>query len=184
MMQPGPYGQPYAQAPGNLPVPPYAGLPTYGPRRFVESLYRPDQLVTASPGRRLGAYMLDVLLLIVTLVIGWLVWFCFSAPRGQTPGKQILNMYVMRADGTRAGGWYMWLREFIIKGLLFSLVNALILGIGWLVSAAWCLWDDDRQCLWDKVGSTYVAHSPNRFVPATAKELRQAQSWPPPTYLP
>jgi uncharacterized RDD family membrane protein YckC len=180
--RPGYYGQaPYGPAPAN---PPYGIVPAYGPPRFIESVYRPDQLATASPGRRLGAYALDVVLLCVTLLIGWLIWFCFTATRGQTPGMQLLNMYVLRRDGTRAGGWYMWLREFIIKDLLFTIVNLMTGGIGWLIAAAFCLWDRDRQCLWDKIGSTYVAYSPHRYVPATARELREAAQQPPQSYLP
>lgn len=190
--QPAPYGAapPGAYAPGYGPAPldpraqPYGMAPYYGPPRFVESVFRPEQLVTASPGRRLGAYLLDVVLLTVTLGIGWLIWFAFTAPRGQTPAKQLLNMYVLRRDGTRAGGWYMWLREFIIKDLLFWFINLMTVGVAWLIAAAFCLWDKDRQCLWDKVGSTYVAYSPMGFVPATARELREAAQRSSQTYLP
>lgn len=117
--------------------------------RLIESYY---ELETASPGRRLGGYALDVLLTIVTLFIGWLIWFIIVAPRGQTPGKQLLGMYVMREDGSRAGGWYMWLREFVVKGLVFGVLIATITGgLAWVVAALWCLWDRERQCLWDKV---------------------------------
>ena len=141
--------------------------------RLIESYYGLDELETASPGRRLGGYALDVLLTIVTLFIGWLIWFIIVAPRGQTPGKQLLGMYVMREDGSRAGGWYMWLREFVVKGLVFGVLIATITGgLAWVVAALWCLWDRERQCLWDKVTATYVARSPLGYRPATANELR------------
>ena len=60
-------------------------------------------------------------------------------------------MYIMREDGSRGGGGYTWLREFVVKGLLFGVIAALTVYIAWVVSAAWCLWDSERQCLWDKV---------------------------------
>ena len=55
--------------------------------RLIESYYGADELETASPGRRLGGYLLEYVLAIVTLGIGWIVWFIVVAPRGQTPAK-------------------------------------------------------------------------------------------------
>ncbi len=148
--------------------------------RRIESYYGPDELETASPGRRLGGYALDTALAIVTLFIGWLIWFIVVAPRGQTPGKQLLGMYVMREDGSRAGGWYVWLREFVVEGLVFGvLVSGITGGLGWALGALWCLWDGERQCLWDKVTATYVAYSPQGFRPLTANEMREQGTEPP-----
>ena len=155
--------------------------------RVIESFYAPDELVTASPGRRLGGYALDFLFLVVTLGIGWLIWFAIVAPRGQTPGKQLLGMYIMREDGSRAGGGYTWLRELVIKGLVFSVLSIVVSaaaqvpvgGLLWVVAALWCLWDRNRQCLWDKIAGTYVAHAPLGFRPRTGSErLYHAASQP------
>ena len=155
------------------------------PLRRIEAFYPPEQLQTASPGRRLGGWALDGLVAVVTLGVGWLVWFLIVAQRGQTPGKQMLGMYIMREDGSRAGGWYTILREVVIKGL-FSLVISVISGatngVGgllWLPAALWCTWDRERQCLWDKVTSTYIAHSPQGYRPPTAEELRMRGEEPP-----
>ena len=146
--------------------------------RVIESFYDPAQLVTASPGRRLGGYVLDVLFQAVTFFIGWLIWFAIVAPRGQTPGKQLLGMYIVREDGTRAGGGYTWLRELVIKGIVFAVVSAVVSvaaqapvgSLLWVIAALWCLWDRNTQCLWDKIGRTYVAHAPLGFRPLTATE--------------
>jgi uncharacterized RDD family membrane protein YckC len=146
--------------------------------RLIESFYAIEELETASPGRRLGGYALDTLFLIVTLGIGWLIWFIIVASRGQTPGKQLLGMYVMREDGSRAGGWYTVLREVVVEGLLFGVVVSIFFP-AWIVSAAWCMWDRDRQCLWDKVAATFVAHSPLGYRPLTAKEMRMQGVEPP-----
>jgi uncharacterized RDD family membrane protein YckC len=77
--------------------------------RFIEPLYPPAHLVTAGPGRRLAGALLDLVLLVVTLIIGWWVWFAIVARNGQSPGKQLVGMYIIKADGTRAGGGYTWL---------------------------------------------------------------------------
>ncbi len=136
----------------------------------IEQVYEPHELQTATAGRRLGAYALDILIQIFTLYIGWLIWFIFTAQKGQTPGKQLVHIYIIREDGTRAGGGYTWVREFLVKGLLFGLIGAFTGGIGSLLAMLWLLWDRDRQCLWDKITSTHVGYSPGRFVPQTAPE--------------
>ena len=149
-------------------------------QRRIESFYGREELETATPGRRLGGYALDTLIVIVTLLIGWIIWFAIVAQRGQTPGKQLLGMYIMREDGSRAGGWYTVLREVVVEGLLFgTLIATLTSGLGWALSALWCTWDRERQCLWDKVASTYVAYSPNGFQPLTAQEMRFHGQGPP-----
>ena len=150
------------------------------PARLIEACYPPDRLQTATPGRRLSGALLDALVLILTLYVGWLIWFVIVAPRGQTPGKQMLGMYVMREDGSRAGGGYGWLREIVVKQLLFgSVISAVSLGIAYLLAALWCMWDRERQCLWDKVTSTYVAYSPAGYRPSTAADLRLLGQEPP-----
>ena len=167
---PGPYA---GYGPGPLdPAYPSAGIPLPGRQRLIESVYPGDQLVTASAGRRLGAAALDLTFMFVTLFIGWFVWFCIVARNGQTPGKQLLGMYVLRDDGTRASGWYMWLREALIKGI-FGFAAFFTIGLVPLLAAAWCLWDNDTQCLWDKIGSTHVGYSPYGFKPLTRNEQRR-----------
>ena len=157
----------------------------------IESFYPPDELETASPGRRLGGFVLELALLGFTLWIGWMIWFVVVAQRGQTPAKQLLKMYIICRDGTRAGGGYTWLREIVIKSVLFgtviSIVSAVLAAVSgvdvgwalWLPAMLWCLWDPNRQCLWDKVGSTYIAYSPTGFHPLTAADLRLRGEVPP-----
>ncbi|MYA20963.1 MAG: hypothetical protein F4Z25_12130 [Chloroflexi bacterium] len=155
------------------------------PMRRIEAFYPPEQLQTATPGRRLGGYVLDLLVTAATFGIGWLIWFLVVAQRGQTPGKQMLGMYIMREDGTRAGGWYTILREVIVKGLIslvIGVISAATGGLGsllWLPAALWCTWDRERQCLWDKAASTYIAHSPEGYRPPTAADLRMQGEEPP-----
>ena len=156
------------------------------PQRFIESCYHPGDLETATQGRRLVGYLADSIIVVLTFGVGWLVWLLLSAPRGQSPGKQLLGMYIIRNDGSRAGGAYTWVRELIIKTLLFgglfAVLGAMTGGLGqllWVIPALWCVWDAERQCLWDKVGSTYIAHSPQGYRPPTAAELAVRGQQPP-----
>ena len=123
----------------------------------------------ASQGRRLGGYVLDLVLFVVTLGIGWLIWLLVVGRRGQSPGKQLLNLRVVREDGSAAGLGWMLLREIVLKIILFPVLSSLetlvVPNLGGLIALAlfalaalWCVWDKNRQCLWDKVLRTGVVH--------------------------
>ncbi len=124
----------------------------------------------ATQGRRFAGFILDVLLSIFTLIIGWLIWFLIIAGRGQTPGKQILKLRVVREDGQLASYGWMLLREIAIKSIAFGLLtynlDASVSGLGWIAvflfaaCALWCVWDANRQCLWDKALRTLVVFDP------------------------
>ena len=156
-----------------------------GAGRRIESFYPPEQLQTAEPGRRLAAYVLDLAVSFLTLGLGWVIWFLMVAQRGQTPGKQMVGLYVMREDGSRAGGWYTFLREWVVKGVVVGavmVIGSLTGGAGlvlYLPVVLWCTWDRERQCLWDKLAQTYIAFSPGGHRPPTAAELRLRGEQPP-----
>ena len=170
-----------------------AGMPR---QRLIESWYPDGELLTATPGRRLGGELLDAAIQFVCvfggglaaaafppallLIFAWPVWFAFVARWGQTPGKQLLGMYVMRDDGSRAGGWYTVLRDFVIQGVLFgAIIGGITFGIGWAIAGVWCVWDRERRCLWDRIASTTVAWSPREFRPLTAADLERLGQRPP-----
>ena len=160
-----------------------------------------DDIVLATPLRRLGAYTLDVVLgsivglIFASLVLGlffvvdgfftfllglvafmiflaYAFWWVICLRHGQSPGKKILNLYVIRSNSMRAGGWYMFLREHLIKGILFfGIASSITFYIVPVVAAAWLLWDKDRQTLWDKVVATTVIYVPSGERPLTQKEV-------------
>ncbi|MCY3882504.1 MAG: RDD family protein [Chloroflexi bacterium] len=138
---------------------------------MTEAVYEGDhggpELELAGQGRRLAAFVLDFVLFIITLGIGWLIWLLVVGGRGQNPAKQILGMHVVRPDGNRAGLGWMLLREIVLKwgafvvlDLVLSIINPAVGGgitlAVFAVAALWCAWDANRQCLWDKVIGTYV----------------------------
>ena len=110
----------------------------------------------SSAGRRFGAYCLDLLLMVVTLWIGWIVWSLIVWTRGQTPAKQLLKMRTVDLRDSRAAGWgRMFLREILAK-FVVGLLAYVTLGIVYF----WLLWDDDKQELWDKMVNTIVVDDP------------------------
>lgn len=126
----------------------------------------PDPLsMLASKGRRFGAYLLEIPLVLVTLGIGYLIWMLVVWARGQTPAKQLLGMRVVRLEERRAAHWgWMALRNFLL-GLLIGFPLELIfpgLSFLWLLANAIALLASSRnQALWDMIVKTVVVHDPN-----------------------
>lgn len=113
----------------------------------------PAGVVASSKGKRLGASLLDGVLAIVTLGIGWLIWALVLCSSGQTPAKKLMGMRVVKTDTGTATTWGMtFLRDFIVKGLIGSVT----FGIGYI----WILWDPNSQNLYDKVMNTIVVDDP------------------------
>jgi uncharacterized RDD family membrane protein YckC len=131
----------------------------------------PKGIVLASAGRRLGGYLLEGLLIVCTLVIGWIIWTLIVWAHGQTPAKQLLGMRVVRLDTRAHAGWgRMFLRDILGKFVVWF-VGALLLGIGAIVADCWLLWDKDKQELWDKIAGTVVVNDPDKML-APAQAVR------------
>src|SRR5687767_5222151 len=83
--------------------------------------------------RFFGDFLLEGLLAVLTLGIGWLIWFAIVAPKGQTPAKQLLSVYIHDFDtGQRASAGKVWLREIvwkIVAPFVISIVGAVVLNL-------------------------------------------------------
>jgi uncharacterized RDD family membrane protein YckC len=122
----------------------------------------PPAVKLSSPLRRLSGHLLDIILAVVTLLIGWLIWSLIVWARGQTPGKQLLGMRVIRSDTQAVVGWgRMGLREVICKGVIGLVAGITVIGT---VLYLWLLWDDQNQELWDKMATTLVVDDPQRVL--------------------
>ena len=91
-------------------------------------------------------------------LIGYIVWWLIVLGRGQTPGKQIVGIRVIKDNGEPSGWGYMFLREFVIKALLVGFLSDAAFGIARLVDYLWPLWDraEKMQTLHDKLLGTLV----------------------------
>ena len=112
----------------------------------------------ASPWLRLGSYLLESVLISVTLGIGWLIWAVVISGSGQTPAKRILGLRVIDGNTNRPAslGKMFWGRGFL-GGLVAGLAIPFSLGILALMP----FWDKQNQNLWDKVSNTHVVTDPN-----------------------
>jgi pSer/pThr/pTyr-binding forkhead associated (FHA) protein/uncharacterized RDD family membrane protein YckC len=147
---PPPYAPPNA-GPGGAP-PMYAG----GPLAPAPSYVTPAGGQLSGWWRRVGAVLLDGIISIPFLVIGYVL---IVAPilmkregehNGQTWGKQALGIRVVRNDGQPFSFGTALLRDFVIKGL-FSVVSFV-----YLVDVLWPLWDPQNEALHDKLATTHV----------------------------
>jgi uncharacterized RDD family membrane protein YckC len=131
----------------DAPVPPVPGTPTDLTANF------PAGVTLTSKSRRLGSALLDGVLAIATLGIGYLIWMLFTFKTGQTPAKRLLGVRIISTNDYKAASWGItFLRDVFVKGI----IGGVTLGIAYL----WILWDKDNQALYDKVMSTVVVNDP------------------------
>ena len=107
----------------------------------------------ATPLRRLAALVLDFVLVPLTLFIGYLIWWLLVLGRGQTPGKQLVAIKVVRRSGEPTGWGLMFVRE-ILKWLLHAFTLGLIAnGIVLLID------EDEYRSIIDRVVETKVVYA-------------------------
>ena len=104
----------------------------------------------ASPLRRLMAWLLDGVLFFLTLIIGYIIWWLIVLGRGQTPGKQLLGLRVVKRNGAPASWGITFVRE-IVKAVAHSFV------IGFVADIVLMTLDDyERRSISDRVADTVV----------------------------
>ncbi len=79
-----------------------------------------------------------------------------GAHNGQTFGKQLLGIRVVRDGGEAMTFWPAALREVGIKGLAVGIASMFIPFLPWLLDNLWPLWDDQNRALHDMAVSTHV----------------------------
>ena len=134
-------------------------------------------------GGRAGAWLLDILfsvlpilvafgliaggteaagglLLLAGLAWAYVVYFPLTMARGgerngQTWGKQLTGIRVVRDGGEPVDFGFGLLRELVIRQLLFGVVGGFFL-LPPLLDYLWPLWDDENRTLHDMVANTHV----------------------------
>ena len=128
-----------------------------------------EALEIASLGLRFGAFLVDFVISVIVGIVGgvianalgddsnvlgliisigyWIVVILMVATRGQSPGKIAVGIKIVKADGGSVGIGTALIREVIGK-----FISTLIIFIGYI----WILFDSKRQCLHDKIATTYV----------------------------
>jgi uncharacterized RDD family membrane protein YckC len=124
-------------------------------------LYLPDESGTVEKvtfnRRFFGTYIIESLLIVLTFVVGWLIWFAYVASTAQSPAKRLFSVYVIdTGTGKAVNAGRMWVRDPLVKILLIGY----IIPFGGLVDGLFVLFDGNRQGVHDKVVSTVVVYAP------------------------
>jgi uncharacterized RDD family membrane protein YckC len=75
---------------------------------------------------------------------------------GQTWGKQLLGIRVVRTNGVPMDFTWSALREALVKGLGLGFLSTIIPVLPYLLDALWPLWDEQNRALHDMVVGTLV----------------------------
>jgi uncharacterized RDD family membrane protein YckC len=94
---------------------------------------------------------LGLILLVVGLIVVWLGYWTYfeGGERGQTIGKRACGIRVVSEHGGPAGYGKAFARNLVARVIGLAPI------VG-LVDVLWPLWDSRKQCLHDKAGSTLV----------------------------
>jgi uncharacterized RDD family membrane protein YckC len=120
-------------------------------------------VVVVAAGSDVGAVVTAVISFVAYVLIA-----LFYAPvlmgrdgqrNGQTWGKQIVGIRVIRDAGQPIDIGYGFFREFLVKNLLFGLVGGWFFGIPTLLNYLWPLWDDQNRCLHDMIVKSHVVRA-------------------------
>jgi uncharacterized RDD family membrane protein YckC len=99
--------------------------------------------------------------LIIGGAIGGLVYapYMIAKRDGQTFGHKATNTRIVSADGTPLSGGRGFVREVLVKSLLFEGLGSFLFGIPTILNYAWPLFDQRREALHDKICATRVVEA-------------------------
>ncbi len=95
----------------------------------------------------------------LAIMAGYVVWWLFTLRHGQTPGKQLVGIRVIKNNGELSDWGYTFLRELVIKGLVGGFLSGMTGSIYFVVDHLWPLFDKDRQAIHDKMVETLVVQN-------------------------
>jgi uncharacterized RDD family membrane protein YckC len=111
----------------------------------------------SSWGAVVGASLLSLLIWsAVLLLYAPLLMIRQGERNGQTLGKQVVGIRVVRDTSEPFGFWWAVVREVVVKNILVSAVSIFIPVLPWLLDSLWPLWDGENRAVHDMIVSTHV----------------------------
>ena len=106
----------------------------------------------------IGAAIVALLfwVLCVTLVAFLYAPILMARTNGKTLGRMAMNIRVVRTSGEPVTFWFAFLREVVVKSLLFGFISSFTAGIASILDVLWPLWDEENRALHDFIVSTRV----------------------------
>jgi uncharacterized RDD family membrane protein YckC len=103
-----------------------------------------------------GAALSVAIFAALSLLYAPLLMMRSGARNGQTLGKQMIGITVVRDSGEPLGFGYSALREVVVKNLAVGIASTIIPFIPWFLDNFWPLWDDQNRALHDMAVQTHV----------------------------
>ena len=121
-----------------------------------------DALPLATAGMRIWGVVLEAILAVVTLGIGWFIWYLVVVGRGLTPARSILKLIVVDGQSrVPVAAGKAFVRGFFVYYLLFSVIANLLVASAfgfpfffWV--AGLFIFRQSRQTLWDQLTNTVI----------------------------
>lgn len=151
------------QAPGFGPAPVvpagYAGpvVPAPAPGYTVHVTQTVPKELRVGAGARFGAYLLNLLLMVVTLGIGWLVWAMVTwSTDSANPGQKLLGLTIVKKDtGVRLTWGDMFVRNFLLSGVVMGFLSTITVTIVVWVNL-FKVFGSEKQSLVDSMAGSVV----------------------------
>ena len=121
------------------------------PALFLSDLFTSDTADTANDFAIEGGAILFVFA--VTAV--YFMW-TMTAWNGQTVGKRVTDIRVVKENGEPMTAGYAFVRQSLVMGILFGWLALLLLYIPTFLNYLWPLWDEKNQALHDKMVKSRV----------------------------
>ena len=98
--------------------------------------------------------------LIATAVALFYAPFYMARTNGQTLGKQLMSIRVVRANGEPIEFLWAVVREVVVKTFLFAGIGGSVtFGLAWVIDCLWPLWDDENRALHDLIVNSRVVRA-------------------------
>jgi uncharacterized RDD family membrane protein YckC len=107
------------------------------------------------------AFSASLLLFLLIVVVASFLYapVLMARTNGQTVGKMAVDIRVVRASGrTMEFGW-AFLREVVVKTLVFGTLSTFTFGLASLLDWLWPLWDSENRALHDFMVDTRVVRA-------------------------
>lgn len=94
-----------------------------------------------------------------------------SAWNGQTVGKRVTGIRVVRESGEPVDAKFAFVRQTLVIALLFNSIAIMLLFIPTVLNYLWPLWDEKHQALHDKIVKSRVVRAARVRQPGTGRRL-------------
>jgi uncharacterized RDD family membrane protein YckC len=151
--------QPSQPAAGADPAAGYGQPPGYPVAQYATTKVLPvPPQALASPGKRFGGFLLSIVLVVVTLVIGYLIWALIVWKDSATPAKQVLGMRIIDARTGQPMTYGGMVMRQVVWSLVLSIGSGITSGVLFVVDAFF-VFSGTRQRLLDRMANTLVVNT-------------------------